>query len=493
MKGIVIALLCLIASAGAQPRFEEHFTGTTLRIDLYHVGDATAEFYTLHRLREEGSWAGNRKNLIDPFGLGRNTITVRDPKTGDLLYSRGFDTYFGEYQTTEQAKHVRRTFQETVLIPFPKHPVSVTMEVRDRKRVSAPVWNAEVDPGDDHILRETPGRGGRIFPLAHGGEPGGCVDLVVVAEGYSPHEEEKFEHDAKGLADTLFSLEPYRRMRGRFNITGIFIPSPESGVDEPRQGSYRSTALGFSFNSLDSDRYLLTEEHHALRDVAGQVPYDLAVVLVNKKRYGGGGIYNFFAVCTSDGAMQDFVFHHEFAHAFAALADEYYTSGVAYDSFFPEGVEPAEPNLTALLDPGKLKWNDLVTPGLPIPTEWGQATFDSLSLARSAVEEEKATALKKMKETGAPVAELTKRGEEYDARARRIGGELSAFIAHHPLRGKVGAFQGGGYRAKGLYRPTVNSIMHVFNPADRAFYPVNERGVERMIRWICGEDVRANN
>ena len=58
----------------------------------------------------------------------------------------------------------------------------------------------------------------------------------------------------------------------------------------------------------------------------------------------------------------DYVFVHEFGHHFAALADEYYTSDVAYETGAAPKLEPWEPNVTALADPAALKWRDLVAP-----------------------------------------------------------------------------------------------------------------------------------
>lgn len=484
----ILLLVLSVSVSTSQVRFEDFFVDKSLRVDYYHIGNSTEEFVTLDRIYEENPWAGSVTNLIDPFGLGRYAVRVYDRPSNRLIYSKGYDSYFGEYRTTAPAKEgVKRTYHESVLIPFPKNKALLVFEMRDRRNIYRPLWTFELDPSDYHIVREAHGRGGHIHDVVVNGNPHEKVDIAILAEGYTETEEPKFEKDLERYAEYLFALEPYAHLQKYFNIRGVFTASRESGVDEPRQGSYRNTALGFTFNSLDSDRYLLTEENKKLYDLAADVPHDILVVMANSTRYGGGGIYGYFSVFTSDGTWNDYVFLHEFAHAFAGLGDEYYTSDVAYDEFYPRGTEPAEPNLTALLDPENLKWKDLVSPGLAIPTEWGQRTFDSLSTARDAVSKERAQKLADLKKTGASEEAVKRITGDYDARLKRLGEESIAFMEHHPLRGKIGAFEGGGYLPKGIYRPTVNSLMHQFNKADRNFFAVNVRAIERMIRWLCGE------
>ena len=481
-------LLLFVSSLAAQVKFDDYYQDVTLRIDLYHTGNSTEEVVTLDRLLAQGHWAGSTRNLVDPFGMGRYAVKLYHVPSNKLIYARGYDTYFGEYKTTKPGQGgAKRTFHETVMVPMPKDRVLLVIEMRDKRNVYRPMWTFEVDPRDYHILRESPQRGDRVYDILDNGDPHRKVDLVVVGEGYTATEAGKFERDLRRYTAILFDVEPYKRLKKYFNVRGVLPESPESGVDEPRQGNYRATALGLTFNSLDSDRYLLTEDNRSLRDAAGEVPYDCILVMANMKRYGGGGIYNFVTAFTSDGTWPDYVFHHEFGHAFAGLGDEYYTSDVAYDEFYPKGVEPAEPNLTALLDKDNLKWKDLVSPGLSIPTEWGQRTFDSLGVARDSLAGARAAKLAEMKKAGEDAESVKRATEEYDGRIKKANDDLLGFMEHHPLRGKVGAFEGGGYVPKGIYRSTVNSLMLQFNVSDRDFFGVNQSAIERMILWLSGE------
>jgi hypothetical protein len=464
---IALSLLCVCAAAAQDP-FSAFFADSTLRIDYYHVGSKTEEFITLDRMYRQGAWAGSTRRLLDPFSLGRYAVHVSDSASGRLLYSRTFDSYFGEYRTSEPAKKgIRRTYHESVLVPFPRRPVRVEIEKRDRRNVYGPLFACGVDPADYHIITESPSRRDSVYALLVSGPPHERVDILIVGEGYTIEERGKFESDLKKYEDVFFSWEPYKSNRMKFNFRGIFSPSPEDGVDEPRQGIYRHTLLGASFNSLDSDRYLLVEDNKTLRDVAAQAPYDALLVMVNSKRYGGGGLYNDYCCFTSDGTWNEHVMLHEFGHSFAGLGDEYYTKDVAYEDFLEKGVEPNEPNLTALLDPSKLKWKDLVSPGISVPTEWGQAAFDSLGGLRDSL------AGLRGKIPGKTAA--------IDTALRALNGKLSRFFLDHPLRGKVGAFEGGGYLPKGFYRPTVNSLMNAFNNEEKTYYPVNERAIVRII------------
>jgi hypothetical protein len=486
MKSLLIIFVLLFPcfTHGQDPvAFERYFVDSTMRVDLYHVGDRNDEFYTLDRVLREGRWAGTVGDLIDPFDYGRYRARLIDIASNRLIYSRGYDTYFGEYKTTDQAKSgSKRVFQESVLCPFPRHPVLLIIDRRNRSNIYQPLFEQRVDPSDYHTIAESVSRRDVIIPVVRSGDPHHAVDLVVVAEGYAQSEQKKFAEDVKRYADILFEWEPYRQYRDRFNVTGVFSPSPESGVDEPRQGSYKKTLLNATFNSLDSDRYLLTEENKLMRDVAGQVPYDALLVMVNSKRYGGGGIYNGFTAFTSDGPTNDYVFVHEFGHAFGGLGDEY-MGDVSYEGFFAKGVEPTEPNLTALLDPANVKWKDLVSPGMSIPTEWGEATYDSLIARRSVLIEEREKKLTRMRIDGATDSTLKDSGKGFSKDIGELNKRITSFLEDHPLKGKVGAFEGGGYEHKGIYRPTVNSLMNQFTKTDKRMYPVSEQAVKRMIEY----------
>jgi IgA Peptidase M64/Peptidase M64 N-terminus len=488
MKRLFLFFLCFCAlQLYAQTRidFNTFFLDQTLRIDYYHSGNATEEYLTLDRIYGQGIWAGNPGNLLQNYDMGKYSAKVYDLASNTLIFSTGYSTTFSEYQTTGPALDgVRRTYHETVLIPRPKNKFLFVIEKRDKYNLLYPIFREEIDPNDYHIIVESQKRpNDEIIPVVKNADPHKSVDLVIIGEGYAEGEQKIFKKDLDYFTGIFFSIEPYASRHAKFNITGIYAPSGESGTDEPRQGRYRNTVLGSSFNTFDSDRYLLADDNKTLRDIAAQVPYDAVLVMVNLDRYGGGGIFNWQTVFATGSPQRDYVFLHEFGHAFAGLADEYYTSDVSYEDFYPAGIEPTDPNVTALLDPQNLKWKDLVSPGLAIPTEWGKPVFDSLNHSLKLLTKEKADTLQTLQKSGASSNEITKTESSFDSRIVVLRAQIDSFLFNHPLKGKIGAFEGAGYQSKGLYRPTVNSMMHRFDPGRRSFEAVNERAIKKMIDY----------
>lgn len=485
MKRILAAfvlLLPLLASAQETVNFESYFIDRTLRIDVYHAGDAKEEAFTLDRLILEGPWAGNPRCLLAPRELGRYLLRVRDEATGTLVYSKGYDSYFGEYKTTEPAANgVRRTFSESLLLPCPKGKVTIEVLLRDRENRPQPLFRAGIDPADMFIVREKPSTGVRVIEQVKSGAPADKVDLVILGEGYTAAEEEKFRRDLARFTETLFSLEPYKSLRARFNVTGLLQASAESGCDEPSFGSFRNTALGASFDSFGSERYMLTDDNRAWRDVAGRVPYDAVMIMVNSPRYGGGGIYNLYCAFTSDNQWQQYLILHEFGHSFSGLADEYYTSAVAYNEFYPAGVEPLEPNITALLDAKNLKWQGLVTQKTKVPTPWEKEAFEKMDRAYQKRRQEMNERIAAAKREGAPQAGIDALQAQSEEMSRLNGLETDAFFKRSRFNGKVGAFEGAGYAAQGLYRPMLDCLM--FSRGKRPLCRVCADAVERTIAY----------
>jgi hypothetical protein len=481
----LLLLLPLLAMGQNRVDFDRYFENQTLRIDYYHTGNADEEYYSLDQMYLQGVWAGNPDQCIQPFDLGLNGVKVYDLLFNRLIFSADYNTVFGEYQTTGPAKKGKmRTYHESVLIPRPKHPCMVVLEKRDRDNILMPVYKIKVDPEDYHLLSESPRQTGDIIiPVKQNGDPHHKTDLVIISEGYTHADQEKFRKDLAYYSGLFFTVEPYKSHQKDFNMTGIFTPSDESGIDEPRQRIYKNTALNGSFNIFDTDRYLLIEDNKALRDVAAQVPYDLVLIMVNRDRYGGGGIYRWQSVFTAGSLRGDYVFLHEFGHAFAGLGDEYYTSDVSYEDFYPSGVEPLDPNVTALLDPDNLKWKDLVSPGLDIPTDWNKQIFDSLTNTYYATLGEQHEAIQKLKSSNATAEDISAADNEYSKKTAMIRLEIDDFIFNHPLKDKIGAFEGAGYQSEGLYRPTVNSLMHRFDKDRISYEKVNEQAIIRMIEY----------
>jgi len=167
----------------------------------------------------------------------------------------------------------------------------------------------------------------------------------------------------------------------------------------------------------------------------------------------------FTAPLPLDNQWYEYLMLHEFGHSFTGLADEYYTSQVAYNEFYPRGIEPVEPNITALLNPKDVKWKKLLTPGTAVPTPWEKEEFDRFDLAYQKVRQELNERIARMKREGAPKDEVTKLEAESEKLSLEQGKKVEEFLARSKYAGKVGVFEGAGYASTGLYRPAVDCIM----------------------------------
>jgi len=481
---LLVLILVIFSSAPAQDnvRFEDYFTDLTLRIDYFHIGNSGEEVITIDQLYQQGIWAGSRRNLIDPFNIGRYSVKIYDEVSGNLVYSKGFDSYFGEYKTTDAALGgEKRTFHESVLIPYPQNRIIFTLEVRNRENRLLPLFKKTIDPASNSIHKERPGDGTYVFEAFLSGDPHTKVDVAIIGEGYTRAQTDKFQADLKIFTDIFFSQEPYTAYQDSFNIYGVLKPSQESGCDEPRHGIFKNTALNATFNSLGSERYLLTEDNRSLRDAASHVPYDALYIMVNHSRYGGGGIYNLYCTFTTDNQWRSYLFLHEFGHSFAGLADEYYTSSVAYNEFYLRGVEPLESNITALIEKTGVKWESFMTEGIEIPTPWEKEEFDKMDNAYQKVRQELNDKIAGLKRQGAPSEEIARIEAESEALSLQHAQRIDAYLAQSRFAGAVGVFEGAGYSSQGLYRPMLDCLM--FTKGDKPFCRVCEQAIIRVIKF----------
>ncbi len=285
----------------------------------------------------------------------------------------------------------------------------------------------------------------------------------------------------KKFTKIFFEQEPYKTYKSKFNIYGIYKPSQENGTDNPNNGVYKNTVLSTTFNSLSSDRYLLTEDNKAVRDLAAHAPYDAIYIMVNTDKYGGGGIYNLYATFAADNVWNEYIFLHEFGHCFAGLADEYYTSDVSYNDFYSKGIEPTEPNITALLDKNSIKWKEYLTPGIELPTPWKKNEYEIID---NDWMKERAPLIKKISSliaTNAPKESVKAAENEYYVKEQKHVDILDNFFKKNPSWGKVGAYEGAGYSSQGLYRPMIDCIM--FSKGKKPYCKVCEEAIIRMIKF----------
>ena len=463
-----LATIAAMASGSAQQPtsvFDRHFTDKTMRVDYYHSGGIGQEIVALDRIVSDGPWPGSRTRLMDDTNLGKYLFEVIDRGSNAVIYSRGFASIYGEWETTAEYRSLHRTFQESLRFPWPKAPVQVVLKKRDKENSFRELWSTVIDPDSRFVNSADLPAAGKVWTVFDSGPAAAKVDLLVIGEGYSADQMEKFHRDVRRLVDRLFEYEPFKSRRTDFNVRALDLPSSRPGVNRARARSFRRTPMSVEYNIFDSERYILTYDDRALRNVASGAPYEFIEVLVNEEQYGGGGIFNFQATSSVDHAYAEYVFVHEFGHHFAGLADEYYTSDVAYETGATEHVEPWEPNVTAMHDPSRLKWRDLVDPGTPLPTPWDKETYEKRSRESQAQR-------RKLLASGAPQSEIDKLFREEEAWSTKLLGGMKS-------SGRIGAFEGASYEAKGLYRPAADCIMFTRDPV--GFCRVCQRAIERVI------------
>ena len=411
----LLTFLSFVTTSFAQ--FNKWFEDKTLRVDYYHTGDASEDVYSFDELLEEPYWGGSKTNLIDTFEYGNYYFKVFDSATNQLLFSKGYSTLFYEWQTTEEAEHIKRSFPESIIFPYPKNKVIVKIYKRNRKGKWKEMYVLNVDP-DNYFIKRDRRLKYPAFDVLNSGDPAKKVDIVILPEGYSKEEMGKFVEDCNKFKKEFFSYSPYKENKEKFNIHAILAPSPDSGTDIPAKHVWKSTILNTGYYTLNSERYLMTYDYKSVRDLAANAPYDQIYILVNSKKYGGGAIYNFYNVGVNSNKQAGKILVHEFGHGFAGLGDEYYYDDT-YGEMYNTKVEPWEPNLTTLKHFDK-KWLHLVPDTVPIPTPDIEKYYNT-----------------------------------------------------------VGVFEGGGYMPKKVYRPMHDCLMKTFD-GDK-FCPVCTEAIQKMI------------
>lgn len=422
MKKISAFCICAFLSLTIQAQgFNKYFENKTLRTDYIFTGDSKKQEIYLDELSCIPQWAGRRYHLSELPLAGNGEITMKDKSSGKIIYRTSFSSLFQEWLGEEEATHLRRGFENSFLLPYPKKEAIVTVVLKDAYQQVCASFTHEINPKD--ILIHQKGNK-QITPYRYIHQSGSienCIDVAILAEGYTVSEMELFYEDAEATCEALFSHEPFKKYKNRFNIIAVASPSEESGVSIPLKGEWKSTAVNSHFSTFYSDRYLTTSRVKSIHNWLVGIPYEHIIILANTDTYGGGGIYNSYTLTTAHHSMFKPVVVHEFGHSFGGLADEYAYSE-APCPLYPYTVEPWEPNITTLVN-FEAKWKDMLTSEIPIPT---------------------------------PLE--TKK--EY-------------------LYTKVGVYEGGGYTLKGIYRPSTECRMKI-NEAP-VFCPVCQRALEKLI------------
>lgn len=422
MKKHILFLLCLIAVASTRAQvFADHFADKTLRVDYIFNGNASGQAICLNGLSALHTWAGRKHHLAELPLQGNGQIVMRNAASGKTIYTTSFSSLFQEWLETDEARNVTKGFENTFLLPYPLQPVEIEITLLDPRRNVRASMKHIVHPND--VLIEQKGNS-HITPhkyLLHNDSPEKCIDVAILAEGYTLQEMQTFYEDADIACKSIFDHEPFKSMKKRFNVVTVASPSTDSGVSVPRLNEWKHTAFGSHFSTFYSDRYLTTSRVKAIHDALAGIPYEHIIILANTEEYGGGGIYNSYTLTTAHHPMFRPVVVHEFGHSFGGLADEYFYDNDVMTDTYPLDIEPWEQNISTQVD-FAAKWKDMLSENTPVPTP-------------------------------ADVSE------------------------NYP----TGVYEGGGYSAKGIFRPAENCRMRTNEYP--AFCLVCQRALRRIIEF----------
>lgn len=354
-KFLTVILACLAF-------FQVQAFDRTLRVDYIFSGDYKSSGIALAKMSVTDGWYGRSVNMDKVPVAGNGGIRMTDDATGKVLYANSFSTLFQEWQATPEAKEVARAFENTFLLPMPEAPATVEVTLYDLRGNVPCRYSHPVDPEDILISRRAESGVERKY-IHKGGNPENCIDVVIIAEGYTAEEMGQFYSDAETAVESVLEHEPFGAYKGSFNFLAVAPVSSDSGVSVPRENSWKSTAVRSHFDTFYSDRYLTTLEIFNLHDILDGLPYEHIIILANTETYGGGGIYNSYTLTTAHHPMFRPVVVHEFGHSFGALADEYDYAGEEDPYYFPD-VEPWEKNITTQYA-FETKWKDMLDSGFP--------------------------------------------------------------------------------------------------------------------------------
>lgn len=418
----ILFLLLIGSSTFYAQKYNDYFSDKACRVDFHFCGNATRTAVFLDKVKQEPFWGGRQKHLSTDLDLGDFRFRVLDSISGKQIYIDGFSALYREWQTSPEAKITSKSFEQTVQFPFPLESVTLVIE----KRLDLDHWQElfrySLSP-TDKLIQQTKPTNVPVKVILKTAEPENAVDIAVIAEGYSAGEQTKFYKDAQRLANNLLTHEPFTKYKNRINIYAIAAPSEDSGISMPQESVWKNTAVGSHFFTFYEPRYLTTTNVYKVRDLAALVPYDAIYVLANTSTYGGGGVYNFYALTAADNDLATQVTVHEFGHSFAGLADEYFSDkDDVLDGMYDIKIEPWEPNITSLVQFDR-KWESELPKGTPVPTP-----------------------------------------------------------AKGDFKKSIGVFEGGGYLKKGMYRSMYDCRMRT-NKAPE-FCPVCQQAVERMILFL---------
>lgn len=426
MRRNTIFGICLLMAINIHAQeFTNFFKDKTLRVDYIFTGDSKHQSIYLDELSRLPSWAGRRHHLSELPLEGNGQITMTDLATKKCIYKTSFSSLFQEWLSTEEARETAKGFENSFLLPYPKNPVEIEITLLNSSREVMARLEHIIRPDDILIHEQGTSHITSHRYLLKSGNEADCIDVAILAEGYTHAEMDQFYKDAEKACESLFFYEPFKSMKSRFNVVAVASLSEDSGISVPRKNEWKQTAFNAHFDTFYSDRYLTTSRVKSIHNALSGIPYEHIIIIANTEEYGGGGIYNSYTLTAAHHPTFKPVVVHEFGHSFGGLGDEYFYEEDVMTDTYPLNVEPWEPNITTRADFSP-KWEDMLPTGIPVPTPPQMDT-------------------------------------------------------QYP----VGVYEGGGYSAKGIYRPSFDCRMRTNEYP--TFCPVCQRSIRRIIEFYTNK------
>ena len=217
-----VVMLLLLAGPIQSVAQDCDMQSRTLRVDYIFSGTDKASDISLDEMSCFDGWAGRRVNLKEVPVRGNGQVLMTDAQTGDTLYRQSFSTLFQEWQTTEEATKVRKSFENVLLLPMPESKARVKVEIYDfYGNVCASLTN-EVDPKDILIRHLKPSPAPHKY-LLHSGKPEDKIDVAIVAEGYTKEQTETFYQHAQTAMEAILNHAPFGKYKDRFNFVAVAL------------------------------------------------------------------------------------------------------------------------------------------------------------------------------------------------------------------------------------------------------------------------------
>ena len=228
MKKLVVSCFALISALGLMAQDK------TLRVDYIFSGTDKIQEIALDEMSCFAGWAGRRVNTDTVPVRGNGQITLTDIATGNILYRQSFSTLFQEWQSTEEATRVAKSFENSFLIPMPKEKVQVTVELKNMHNGTKSYLKHTVDPADRLISKHAEKETLPYSYLHKAGNSKEKIDIVFVPEGYTKDEMKQFRKDCMESMESIFRHQPFNRLKNRFNFIAVEVPSEREHTQEQR-------------------------------------------------------------------------------------------------------------------------------------------------------------------------------------------------------------------------------------------------------------------